>query len=356
MTDLRRTSVDLILRNQDASGAYVASPNFPTYAYCWFRDGSFTAYAMDLAGRPDSAARFHGWAAQAVNARAATISRALDKVRQGQALSGADVLHTRYTLDGQDAAREVWPNFQLDGFGTWLWALAEHARLSGGPLPADWMLAAGRVADYLAALWPQPCYDCWEEFPDRLHTHTLAAIYGGLQAYGRLASADHSATLAAIRQFIFERQRHGGYFVKFAGSTAVDGSLLGLATPYRVVEPGDPAMAATLARIKADLDCGGGLHRYAADTYYGGGEWVLLNAWLAWHYAELGEAAQARAALGWVEAQADALGQLPEQVPAHLNDASYLRPWQERWGPAANPLLWSHAQYLIAAAHLSSAY
>nr|MBI2904378.1 glycoside hydrolase [Chloroflexota bacterium] len=46
MTDLYRQSIEIILRNQTASGAYLASPNFPTYHYCWFRDGSFIAYAM----------------------------------------------------------------------------------------------------------------------------------------------------------------------------------------------------------------------------------------------------------------------------------------------------------------------
>ena len=351
MSSLVECSVEIIRRNQSSSGAYVASPNFPTYQYCWFRDGSFIAHAMDLAGQSDSAAGFHAWAAKAVNARADVVKHAVKKARRGEPLTGADVLHTRYTLDGRDSTGEAWPNFQLDGFGTWLWALGEHARLAGGKLPPGWLQAAGLVADYLAALWSQPCYDCWEEFPDKLHTHTLAAIYGGLQAYSQMADTDLAPVLAAIRQFIFDHQKLEGRFVKYAGSTAVDASLLGLATPYRVLEPGGPMMRATLARIEAELECGGGLHRYAADTYYGGGEWVLLTAWLAWHYAELGRAAEAQAALAWVEAQADDQGQLPEQVPANLNDPSYLRPWQDRWGPSANPLLWSHAQYLIAAVH-----
>jgi hypothetical protein len=51
-----------------------------------------------------------------------------------------------------------------------------------------------------------------------------------------------------------------------------------------------------------------------------------------------------------VAGRADEWGQLPEQVPANLNDPSYLRPWQARWGAIASPLLWSHAKYLIAAA------
>jgi GH15 family glucan-1,4-alpha-glucosidase len=350
MSSLSERSVEIILRNQGSSGAYVASPNFPTYQYCWFRDGSFIAYAMDLAGQAGSAARFHAWAAGAIIARADLVRRAVQKARRGEPLTGLDILHTRYTLDGQEAPGEAWPNFQLDGFGTWLWALGEHARLDGGALPPACLLAAGLVADYLAALWTQPCYDCWEEFPDKMHAHTLAAIYGGLHAYSRLADTDLAPTLTAIRRFIFDHLRLDGRFVKYAGSTAVDASLLGLATPYRVVEPGHPIMRATVAQIEADLDCGGGLHRYAADTYYGGGEWVLLTAWLAWYYAELGDVAKAQVALAWVEAQADERGQLPEQVPGNLNDPSFLRPWQARWGAIASPLLWSHAEYLIAAA------
>jgi GH15 family glucan-1,4-alpha-glucosidase len=48
-----------------------------------------------------------------------------------------------------------------------------------------------------------------------------------------------------------------------------------------------------------------------------------------------------------VEAQADADGELPEQVPVNLNDPAYLPVWRERWGEIARPLLWSHAKHLI---------
>jgi hypothetical protein len=41
--DLYQHSIDLILANQHADGAYIASPAFPTYHYCWLRDGSFVA-------------------------------------------------------------------------------------------------------------------------------------------------------------------------------------------------------------------------------------------------------------------------------------------------------------------------
>ncbi len=153
--------------------------------------------------------------------------------------------------------------------------------------------------------------------------------------------------LEAIGRFLEEQACTGGRYVKAAGRRDVDASLLALSTPYRVVAPEDPAMRATVAAIERDLRRGGGVHRYSGDTYYGGGEWVLLTAWLGWYYAEAGQTAQARELLAWVEAQADAEGNLPEQVPASLNDPAAYRPWLERWGEIARPLLWSNAKYLI---------
>lgn len=347
MTDLFHRSIEIILQNQTPGGAYLASPNFPTYHYCWFRDGAFIAYAMNLVGEHESAERFYRWAAGAINARADVIRRAITKAAKGEPLSGADYLHTRYSPDGSDAADEEWPNFQLDGFGTWLWAMGEYQRLSGRGLPTEWRQAARLVADYLSALWPLPCYDCWEEFPDRVHPHTLAAIYGGLQAHTRFARVDHDPTLKTIRRFLYEHASADGHFVKFVGSTEVDASLVGLAVPYRVVAPADPLMRRTVERIEHDLRRGGGVHRYAADTYYGGGEWALLTAWLGWYYAEVGEWEKAEAALRWLEAQADAALQLPEQVPQTLNDPTYYTSWRKRWGDIATPLLWSHAEYII---------
>jgi GH15 family glucan-1,4-alpha-glucosidase len=120
-----------------------------------------------------------------------------------------------------------------------------------------------------------------------------------------------------------------------------------MATPYRVVSPDDPVMSAAVDKIETTLRQNGGVHRYAADTYYGGGEWILLTAWLGWYYTQVGEYEKAEAAKDWVEEQADELGHLPEQIPAALNVPAYYEPWRQRWGDIASPLLWSHAQYII---------
>src|SRR5512138_2104552 len=113
MDSLYQRSIEIILENQSESGAYVASPNFANYRYCWFRDGSYIAYAMDVAGQALSSALFHHWAAARVNERLATVRTAIARWTAGQQLSNADVLHTRYQLDGTDAESSGWGNFQL---------------------------------------------------------------------------------------------------------------------------------------------------------------------------------------------------------------------------------------------------
>jgi GH15 family glucan-1,4-alpha-glucosidase len=352
MIDLFAHSVELIRANQSPSGAYVASPTFPTYHYCWFRDGTYIAYAMDRLGEHDSARRFYGWAMAMVIQRAAAVERAIAAAPGGQP-APADLLDTRYSLDGA-VGTEEWPNFQLDGFGTLLWGVREHLALTAAALPGDWRPAIGLLARYLAALWRLPCYDCWEEFGDRVHTATLAALYGGLSAAAELlGDASHAHTAAAIRAYVLDRCVTGGCLSKFVGSSAVDASLLHVATPYRLLAPDDPLMRATVARIESELRrAGGGVHRYADDSYYGGGEWVLLTAYLGWHYVERGEPERAQPLLAWIERSATAEGLLPEQVAAHLNHPDMLPVWNERWGTSACPLLWSHAAYLTLATRL----
>lgn len=356
MHHLYTRSIQLIRAHQAAGGAYVASPTFNEYGYCWFRDGTYIAYAMDLVGEHASAGRFYGWAARMVQSRAPHIERAVEATSQGDQPAPEDLLRTRYGLNGE-AGDDGWPNFQLDGFGTLLWGMAEHLSLSGRALPGEWQHAVDLLARYLGALWQFPCYDCWEEFGDKVHTSTLAALYGGLNAACTLlGDTAHADTAARIKQFVLERCVRYDSLRKFVGSDAVDGNLIHASTPYRLLAPDDSIMRATIARIERELRIdGGGLHRYADDSYYGGGEWVLLTAYLGWHYVERGDLDRAKELLAWVESCAGSDGMLPEQVAEHLNRPDMLPYWEDLWGPSARPLLWSHAAYLTLVEHLRRA-
>lgn len=334
--DLLQQSERIIAANQAATGAYIASPSYPAYRYAWFRDGAFTAYAMDLLGAHASSARFHHWAA-------ATVLRHAPKL----AANPPGILCARYTVEGEEV-NAPWGEYQLDGCGIWLWSLARHLELTGAEaMPDLWRQAAAVAAGYLLARWSGPCFDCWEEYGDRVHPSTLAAVHGGLSAVAPwLDRPELPAALAAIRAFLLESAA-GGHFPKFIGTDAVDASLIWLATPFDVVPPDHPAFLATLDRIAAGLQAGTGLHRYPWDSYYGGGLWLPATAFLGWHLARIGERLKARAIRDWMAAQAGADGALPEQVPEHLLAPAGYREWLDRAGPVADPLLWSHAMYVI---------
>ncbi|HLI07196.1 MAG TPA: glycoside hydrolase family 15 protein [Ktedonobacteraceae bacterium] len=356
-TTLVTHSLAIIEAAQAANGAYVACPFYPTYNYCWFRDGTFTAYALDLWQEHASARRFYDWAAQVVVARADAIERCLENVVQGCPLNPADLLHTRYTLDGYQG-NEEWPNFQLDGFGTLLWGFQRHVQLAGLKiLPPVWASAADLLVRYLAALWQQPNYDCWEEFPDRIAVSTLAALYAGLHAISAAFEVGGHSTLLStstadrIKACVLSAGTYGGHLIKqIDGEDVVDASLLWACVPFRehgLLQATEPMMQATVARIERDLlGRSGGVHRYSADTFYGGGEWILLTALLGEYYAALGNAAAARRCLAYVEAHADEQGYLAEQDTSAPLFPAYVELWQTRWGPVARPLIWSHAAYL----------
>lgn len=336
-TDLFERSKCVILAGQTSEGAYLAAPTFPTYRYSWFRDGAFIADAMDAVGESASAAAFHRWAASVLDAE---LTPSGDVTRGG-------ILHTRYLPNGR-IADDDWPNFQLDGFGTWLWAYERHVVANGKRIGALEATVVERLALYLLNRWSLPNFDCWEEHQDRVHPSTLGAIYAGLRAAGRLVEDPGLLGAAeAIRSYILAHAVKDGRFVKHVGSSEVDANLLWLAVTYDVVPADSQLMTATLAKVATDIqDVAGGVHRYARDTYYGGGAWPLLTADLAQVRLARGESVEALRLLSWIEAQAGPNGDLPEQVQDHANDPSYIGEWRERWGESACPLLWSHAAYL----------
>lgn len=353
---LAQRSVAVIRANQAPSGAYLASPNFPVYRYSWLRDGAFIADAMSRAGDIASAEAFLAWCARVIEARADRIESLVARRATGGSIDRSEFLPTRYTVDGEEG-REDWTEFQLDGYGTWLWALDAHGRRHHRSIE-PWLAGATASARYAAAFWDHPSHDWWEEHPDRVHISTLAAICAGLEAAGSWQALDAEArvnfatTAASIRRAIVEDAGRAGHLTKWLGSDAVDASLIAVATPFGVFAADDPLMRATVERIEVELVHGCGVHRYLEDTYFGGGEWLLLAAFLGLHRARTGRSAEAMAALDWIADQATPAGDLPEQVSGHVLAPAALAPWIERWGPVATPLLWSHAMFLSLAIEL----
>jgi GH15 family glucan-1,4-alpha-glucosidase len=294
----------VIRAGQAPSGAYVACPDFEPYRYSWFRDGAFIADGMSRACDVGSAERFFDWCAGIVEERAAQIR-------------GGERLHTRYTVDGRESEVD-WPNFQIDGYGLWLWALRGHCDRHGRASDR-WLGGIELTVEYLRRHAGTPCVDWWEE-REGIHAATVASVAAGLEAW------DERVELPRPDE-------------------RLDASLLALPLLRRGAAP--------VTEIEDRLvSPGGGVHRHLEDTYYGGGEWLLLTAMLGLCYADIGRVEEARAKLDWVADHADSEGRMPEQAQDHLLAPEMYEQWLERWGPSASPLLWSHGMFLTLATAL----
>lgn len=361
--ELARISKQIIKLNQHPSGSYVACPLFSNYAFSWLRDGSFIAYAMDVCGETESAGAFYEWVNGVLARQQDRVRHLLEKKARGEWIDQSEYLHTRYHLDGRDDDHSEWGHFQLDGYGAWLWGVTEHWKAIGQEtLPESYRASVELTVRYLCAFWQLPNFDCWEERNDQIHPSTLACIYGGLKAIRSYIDFPEIAAIPEqIKQLLLTHAVHpqGNYFVKSIrplpepdryeiSYDGVDASLLWLCQPFRILPAEHPVMEATLAQIGQKLKTpAGGIRRYTADEYYGGGEWILLTAWQGWVDAQSGKQTEAQQALRWIVLQADARGRLPEQVPHTDIDRGTFDQWTARWGTPAVPLLWSHAMYLV---------
>lgn len=347
--DLVEKSLEVIINNQSKSGAFIASPSFDTYAFSWLRDGSFIANSLDQYKKYDEAEKFYRWVNDVINRYSDKVNVIEDKISRGERISRKDYLNARFTLEGFEEKKEGWGNFQLDGYGTWLWAVSEHIKLTGKTeLIDEFHNSINAALKYIKLLAFYPNYDIWEENYDKIHTSTLACLYGGVKAINDYLKKDEVTKLAnQIKTYILTNCVEDEHFVKFIGTKEIDSSLLWLAIPFNVVDVSDDIFKNTVKKIEDDLFVDNGMHRYKKDTYYGGGEWILLSAWMGLYYKKVNETEKAEAVEKWIEKYATEEGYLPEQVCLHPNDETYYPKWVDMWGEIASPLLWSHAMYLI---------
>jgi GH15 family glucan-1,4-alpha-glucosidase len=345
----------IIRRAQTESGAILACPTYPTYRYAWLRDGAFCAVALDRGGERAAAGRFHEWVAARVLDLEPAIRRAIEAVAAGRDPDPADHLPCRFTAGGLVPSGDGWGTFQMDGPGLWLWALGIHVRVATATSqPAPTLRRAAAVtAEYVAALWRRPSFDAWEEHGDRLSTSTLAACLTGLLSAHRLGIEPPGAAEAAsdIRAEITARAGRCGYLPRSDADDAVDASILWSAPLLGAVSPTAPYWKPTLDRVESELlDEDGGVHRYVGDEFYGGGAWPVLSASLGLAMLQLGRPGdheRAERCAAWIERQRRADGGLPEQSSAQPLHPETLGTWQDRWGPVASPLSWSHAMAIL---------
>ncbi len=348
---LTAASIDLISSLQEPSGAYPASPDFSAYTgYSWFRDGAFIADGMSAAGQRESAERFFDWCAGILHRYRSTVDEIVERADGDDPVDGEHMMPARFLFDGT-VGEEEWGNFQLDGYGTWVWAAVAHGARHNASLDR-WADAIVATCEYLASSWHRECWDWWEEHPERIHVSTLGCVGAGLQAgidsgvLGDALVTRCEAAIIGIRKLIEHRGIRNGHLVKWLDDDAVDASTLAIIAPLGFIDPAGEVAARTIVAVRSQLEVDGGMHRFLADEFFGGGRWPLLTCFLGLCLARRGDLDGARAALAWASSTALASGDLPEQVGGHLLNPEFEQFWIDKWGPVATPLLWSHAMFL----------
>jgi GH15 family glucan-1,4-alpha-glucosidase len=305
---------------------------------------------MSRSGDLESAEAFFGWCCRLLGDRAEHVDALIERHRAGETIGLDEHLHARYTPDGTEVGRP-WSNFQLDGYATWVWALARHLDRHGREGEA---FRAGALLSlrYVAEFWAEPCFDWWEE-RFGVHTATLGAVHAALRAGARwLPDGPEIASL--IEEVVRADCVRGGVLRGALADDRIDASVLACVVPFELFEPGDPLLDVTIRALEDEGLAHGGVHRYRGDTYYGGGEWPLLAALLGSCFAAAGREEDAQAQLAWVGPHATPEGDLPEQTVEHLLAPAEYERWVERWGPPASPLLWSHAMYMTLSLELGA--
>jgi GH15 family glucan-1,4-alpha-glucosidase len=338
----RRTLLVLDLLADRSSGAVIAAPELDPefehsggYGFVWGRDLAFIVLALLAAGRRELAIRALRWCQRAQEPEGLWLQR--------------------HWTDGSLAPS--WCRHQLDETGAILFAYqAAWRELRDTGLDRELWPSARRAAEFLLTTIeddgiPTATADLWEEREGR-HAFTAAAVSAGLLAAAAFASrhepdrADPYRLAAEVIREGIERELwsdwHGRY-LRSIGDPTLDVSLLGLAWPFAAVDPGGERMRATVASLESELGSpGGGVVRYAGDTYAGGNKWVLAALWLGLWHRQVGEHAGLERSLDYAHRAQTDLGLLPEQVTEDGEPAWVV------------PLAWSHAMLVLAARPSSS--
>ncbi len=301
------------------------------YRYCWLRDATFTLGAFCNAGFLKEATAWRDWLLRAV-------AGSPDKMRIMYRVDGSRHL-SEWTVEALPGYREARPvrignaastQHQIDVYGEVLDCL-HFARRAGIAITDHHREVEKLIGDHLAKVWQSRGSGIWESRAEpKRYTYSQAMAWAGFDrvlqdetAFGTLGE-ERRARLEGLRQKAHADVIGGGFnvglnsFTQSYGSHVLDASLL-LMPLVGFLPADDPRMAATIARIGAELNEGGLIRRKALEAQEPNeGAFLACSCWMADCLNLQGRHDEAVAQFERVLAVANDVGLLSEEynVPA----------------------------------------
>ena len=365
--DLFKKSLFYIRGNIDNRGAILASGDSDmlqhgrdTYSYMWPRDGAMTVMALLMVGEYNISKHFFKFCNDVIEPD----GYLMHKYRADRSLGSS--WHP-FIKDGEP----ILP-IQEDETALVLVALWEYYQKTKDIefIESHYNTVIKRMATFLADFTdshtglPLPSYDLWEE-KHGVSTFTTASVYAGLMAgvkFAKLFEKENDEKLfketgermkEALLTHLYDKDLK--MFIKLLNTKngqiihdkTIDMSSIHAVYTYGVLSIDDPIVTESIKTIEEKLRIHTGIDgvpRYEGDRYYIQVEgvpnpWYITTLWLAQYYAQIAKKPEDLEVvthwLNWTVTHSPLSGVLSEQLHPFTGEQM-----------SANPLTWSHAEYV----------
>ncbi len=346
----------------------VLSTHRDSYSYVWPRDGAIASLAFISTGFTDVAARFFSFCSHIIGE---------DGYFRHKYLPDGSLGSTWHALVDETGHLQL--PIQEDETASVLYALWKYYEKAGNIefVTKVYDRLVVKAADFLMDYrdpethLPKPTFDEWEEKVG-VFTSTTAAVCAALEAGAKFARVFYDSTRQdtlfqaaaetkeALLKYLYDPQL--GRFIKGVYANGIKDTILDSSVStifaYQVLDPKDQKVANTIRALASNLwtrTVVGGLARYQGDNYRrvlltsAGNPWFISTLRLArWHIAvasRIDELGKPLELLEWATKHSLPSGALAEQLdPLNGNPIS------------ATPLLWSHAEFVLATTEYLSKY
>ncbi|MFH0890334.1 MAG: hypothetical protein V1836_04330 [Candidatus Aenigmatarchaeota archaeon] len=312
LTDVRaqRALLNMKMLMDREHGGFASST---TSRYSWIREGVYAAYAFDLAGYNQEAAKFYSWLRNAIT--------------RHKYLFFADG-----TITNNNEKR-------TDQLATAIWGICSHYLKTKDEkfIKSMWTVVRDATDELKKNYNPKtglmsPSVTPWED-GFNVNAYTAASAYAAFQSaalvaqkLGRDEAAEDWIPISQKLKESYIYMCSDNAYHRAYNDKDADSYLLSMVVPFAMVEPWNEKFENTAEKIEKELWDNGLKRNKNSDRMC-----AVSTAWLAWFHKKSGNMKKYRIVMDSLDEKFTSLG-IPSFAPQTKNDVS----------------LWPHAMYIIA--------